>query len=106
MLAIDVCTLQLRKITWHYQLIVPRRIPEKFCLRNTSSRWGLCRQRLPGSLESQPTGLNELVNGKRGITADTAPRLAQRFKTSAEFWMNLQSAYELTEARAAMITRG
>ena len=46
--------------------------------------------------------LNELVNGKRGVSADTALRLAQRFKTSAEFWMNLQSAYELTEARAAM----
>lgn len=47
--------------------------------------------------------LNELVRGKRGITADTALRLARRFKTSPEFWMNLQSAYELTEAR---ITRG
>jgi antitoxin HigA-1 len=46
--------------------------------------------------------LNELVNCKRGITADTALRLAGHFKTSAEFWMNLQSAYELTEARAAM----
>jgi addiction module HigA family antidote len=46
--------------------------------------------------------LNELVNGKRGISADTALRLARRFKTSPEFWMNLQSAYELTEARAAM----
>jgi addiction module HigA family antidote len=50
--------------------------------------------------------LNELVNGKRGITADTALRLAGRFKTSPEFWMNLQSAYELTEARAAMVTGG
>jgi antitoxin HigA-1 len=46
--------------------------------------------------------LNELVNGKRGITADTALRLARRFKTSPEFWMNLQSAYELTEARAVL----
>jgi antitoxin HigA-1 len=46
--------------------------------------------------------LNELVRGKRGITADTALRFARRFKTSPEFWMNLQSAYELTEARLAM----
>jgi addiction module HigA family antidote len=45
--------------------------------------------------------LNELVRGKRGMTADTALRLARRFSTSPEFWMNLQSAYELTEARAA-----
>jgi antitoxin HigA-1 len=43
--------------------------------------------------------LNELVRGKRGVTADTALRLANRFHTSPEFWMNLQSAYELTEAR-------
>jgi antitoxin HigA-1 len=43
--------------------------------------------------------LNELVRGKRGISADTALRLAHRFRTSPEFWMNLQSAYELTEAR-------
>jgi addiction module HigA family antidote len=46
--------------------------------------------------------LNELVKGKRGITADTALRLARRFRTSPELWMNLQSAYELTEARMAM----
>ncbi|MGA7381471.1 MAG: HigA family addiction module antitoxin [Terriglobales bacterium] len=46
--------------------------------------------------------LNELVRGKRGITADTALRLARRFRTSPELWMNLQSAYELTEARMAM----
>ncbi len=46
--------------------------------------------------------LNELVRGKRGITADTALRLARRFDTSPEFWMNLQSVYELTEARMAM----
>jgi addiction module HigA family antidote len=50
--------------------------------------------------------LNELVNGKRGITADTALRLARRFKNSPEFWMNLQSAYELTEARADMTMTG
>jgi addiction module HigA family antidote len=46
--------------------------------------------------------LNELVRGKRGITADTALRLARRFRTSPELWMNLQSAYELTEVRMAM----
>ena len=50
--------------------------------------------------------LNELVKGKRGITADTALRLARRFRTSPELWMNLQSAYELTEARATMAVAG
>ncbi len=44
--------------------------------------------------------LNELVRGKRGITADTALRLARRFRNSPEFWMNLQTAHDLTKARS------
>jgi addiction module HigA family antidote len=39
--------------------------------------------------------LNELVKGKRGVTADTALRLAKLLKTTPEFWMNLQAAYDL-----------
>jgi addiction module HigA family antidote len=42
--------------------------------------------------------LNEIVLGKRGITADTALRLARCFGTSAEFWLNLQSLYDLRMA--------
>ena len=43
--------------------------------------------------------LNEIVRGKRGITADTALRLAKVLKTTPEFWMNLQAMYDLTKAR-------
>jgi len=43
--------------------------------------------------------LNEIVLGKRGITADTALRLARCFGTSAEFWLNLQSLYDLRIGR-------
>lgn len=43
--------------------------------------------------------INEIVHGKRGITADTALRLAKYFGTSAEFWTNLQSHYELDRAK-------
>ena len=39
--------------------------------------------------------LNEIVRGRRGITADTALRLARYFGTSAEFWLSLQSLYDL-----------
>ena len=39
--------------------------------------------------------INEVVHGKRGITADTALRLSRFFKTTPEFWMNLQSHYAL-----------
>jgi len=55
---------------------------------------GLVQATLARELGISANRLNELVNGKRGITADTALRLAQRFETSPEFWMNLQSAYE------------
>jgi addiction module HigA family antidote len=43
--------------------------------------------------------LNEIINGKRGITAQTAWLFAQAFGTSAEFWMNAQAAHELTKNR-------
>lgn len=42
--------------------------------------------------------LNEIVRGERGVTADTALRLARYFDTSAEFWLNLQSQYDLRVA--------
>lgn len=46
-----------------------------------------------------PSGrITDILNGKRGITADTALRLARRLGTSAQFWMNLQSRYDLTVA--------
>ena len=43
--------------------------------------------------------LNEIINGKRGVTADTALRLAKLLKTTPEFWMNLQNAWDLYHAR-------
>ena len=43
--------------------------------------------------------INELVRGKRGVTPDTAWLLAQAFETSPEFWMNLQSNYDLSKSR-------
>lgn len=46
--------------------------------------------------------INEIVLGKRGITADTALRLAKVFGNSVQFWMGLQDEYELREARSAI----
>lgn len=43
--------------------------------------------------------LNELIKGKRGITADTALDLAEELKTSPELWMNLQAFYDLHQAK-------
>jgi antitoxin HigA-1 len=49
-----------------------------------------------------PRRINEIVLGKRGITADTALRLSKAFGTSAEFWMNLQASYDLEETQNAI----
>ena len=48
--------------------------------------------------------LNEVVCGKRGVTADTALRLAHMLHTSPEFWMNLQAASDLYRASQALLT--
>ena len=45
------------------------------------------------------TRISEIVNERRGITADTALRLARHFGTSADFWMNIQKDYELILTR-------
>jgi addiction module HigA family antidote len=44
------------------------------------------------------SGLNEIVLGKRGITADTALRLSRLLKTSPQFWVRLQADWDLHEA--------
>ena len=45
------------------------------------------------------TRISEIINERRGITADTALRLARHFGTSADFWMNVQKDYELILTR-------
>ena len=46
-----------------------------------------------------PARINEIVRGRRGITAETALRLARYFRTDAQSWMNLQDRYELAVAK-------
>ncbi len=59
----------------------------------------ISQTRLANTIGVPPRRINEIVLGKRGITADTALRLAQVFGTSVQFWMGLQDEYELREAR-------
>jgi addiction module HigA family antidote len=56
---------------------------------------GLSQNRVALSIGVHPRRINEIVLGKRGITADTALRLAKFFGTSAELWLGLQKDYEL-----------
>ena len=60
---------------------------------------GISAKKLADAIEVPPNRLYQLVAGKRSMTADTALRLSRYFGMSADFWMNLQSAYELDLAR-------
>lgn len=61
--------------------------------------------RLARDLRVPVTRISEIVNGRRSITADTALRLARYFRTTPEFWMNLQAGYDLDVAQRASAER-
>lgn len=56
---------------------------------------GITQNRLAVSIDVPPRRINEIVHGTRRITADTALRLGRFFGTTAQFWVNLQSHYDL-----------
>jgi addiction module HigA family antidote len=60
---------------------------------------GLSAKKLADVIDVPPNRIYQLIAGKRSMTADTALRLGQYFGIAADFWMNLQSAYELDLAR-------
>lgn len=60
---------------------------------------GISAAELARQLEVPTNRVTEILNGKRAITGDTALRLAHFFGTTAEFWLNLQSLYELRVAQ-------
>ena len=57
------------------------------------------QKRLARDIGVPPRRINEIVHGKRAVTAETALRLARYFSTSEAFWMGLQADYDLEEAR-------
>ena len=65
----------------------------------------ISQYRLAKGIGVSPRRINEIVQGKRGITADTALRLGKFFTMEAQFWMNLQSHYDLEVAKDAMADR-
>ncbi|HMF79222.1 MAG TPA: HigA family addiction module antitoxin [Bryobacteraceae bacterium] len=60
---------------------------------------GLSAKKLADVIQVPSNRIYQLLAGKRNVTADTALRLSRYFGMSADFWMNLQSAYELDLAR-------
>jgi addiction module HigA family antidote len=57
--------------------------------------FGITQNKLAVSIGVPPRRINEIVHGKRAITADTALRLGRYFGIDPQFWLNLQSHYEL-----------
>ena len=53
---------------------------------------------LSNAIGVSPAQISDIIHGQRGITAETALRLARYFKTDAQSWMNLQDRYELEQA--------
>ena len=61
----------------------------------------ISQNKLARAMGVPPRRINEIVHGKRAISADTAIRLARALGTSEQFWMGLQADYDLEEARKA-----
>jgi addiction module HigA family antidote len=77
-------------------------------LREELEERGLSVNAVARALRVPVSRVDELVKGKRAVSADTALRLARYFGSSAQFWMNLQTAYDLDSAQdrlAAAIDR-
>jgi len=82
------------------ELVDPASIHPGLALAQAMKSRGISANRLALGLRVPSGRITSIVNGKRGISAETALRLARYFSTSEEYWMKLQIRYELAEARA------
>ena len=78
---------------------LPNIHPGEVLLEEFLKPLGIGQNRLARAMDVPPRRINEIVHGKRAVTADTAIRLARALGTSEQFWMGLQADYDLEEAR-------
>jgi len=69
--------------------------PGEILLEEFLTPMGISQYRLAKDISVPARRINEIVHGKRAVTADTALRLGRFFGTSAQFWLNLQSHFDL-----------
>jgi addiction module HigA family antidote len=81
---------------------VPLATPGEILLEEFLKPLGVTQYRLAKEIGVPQRRIGEIVAGKRAITADTAARLGVFFGMEAEFWLNLQARYDLTQVREAM----
>jgi len=85
--------------------IMPAIHPGEILLEEYLRPLGITQHRLAVSIGVPPRRINEIVHGKRRISADTALRLARFFGTSERFWLNLQGRYDLEVERDRLGSR-
>ncbi len=73
--------------------------PGEILLEEFLAPMGLSQYRLAAAIAVPARRINEIVHGKRAVTPDTALRLARAFGTTDQFWLNLQSRYDLEISR-------
>jgi len=76
--------------------------PGEVLLKDFLEPMAVSQNALARAIDVPPRRVNEIVLGKRAISADTALRFARAFGTSEQFWMGLQADYDLEEARNAV----
>lgn len=81
---------------------LPNIHPGEILLEEFLAPLGISQNALARAANVPPRRINEIVLGKRGISADTAVRLAAALGTSERFWLGLQNDYDLEEARRAL----
>jgi addiction module HigA family antidote len=74
---------------------IPAIRPGEVLMEDFIKGFEITQNKLAVAIGVPPRRINEIVHGKRGITADTALRLERYFGVSAQFWLNLQTRYEL-----------
>ena len=77
--------------------------PGEILLEDFLKPMGISQYRLAKDISVPARRINEIVKGLRGITSDTALRLGVYFGMSPEFWVNLQSHYELNQKREELL---
>ena|SRR5579859_3029721 len=82
--------------------LLPAIHPGEILLEEFMKPLELSINRVGRDLRVPVTRIAEIVHGRRGVSSDTALRLARYFGTTPEFWMNLQSAYDLEVAQRSM----
>ena len=79
--------------------------PGEILLEEFLEPMGITQYRLAKSISVPQRRISEIVHGKRSITADTALRFSRYFKMEAQFWLNLQSRYDLLRTESEIESR-